>query len=108
METDCQGITRLKIFQDEQGFWKIYHWGRCNPTEGVYGPVSFDMSANGEGTAVFDHGFCIDCFKIRVQGNHLVLEWKTEFKDDSGRGTMKGDDKFRRLKFSLYSDNYRR
>lgn len=97
-----RGITRIRISQDEAGL-VIEAWGKCHPTDCVWGGVRLqpvgdhvDDFRSARGFAIWDPGFATKYVNLVSHRNRLIVEVTTIFKDDSRRANFRMVETLRR------------
>src|SRR3982750_4968948 len=91
VDPKTRGLTRLVISREENG-WGIQAWGRCHPSDCVWGIVPLEPigksvtdSSFNRGFAIWDPGFATNYVTLRLEKGHLFAEMITIFKDRSRR-----------------------
>lgn len=83
---------------------KFIWWGKTHPENSKYGPFELtffgdsvsDESPNKYGYIVSDSGFATRTMTIKLDGEQLVVESFTVFKDDSGRANYRNIQTFKK------------
>jgi hypothetical protein len=95
-------LTHLSISRTG-GTWTIRAWGRCHPTDCDWGRVTLLTLGDSVtdhspkyGFTRWDAGFAETQLTLRVEGEELVAEAYTYFKDNSGRANYRSVMRFRR------------
>lgn len=91
VDQETRGLTALNIVLGAAGF-EVQGFGQCHPTDCDWGftALNFPDDSTGDtnitrGEAVWDFGFSETTLVIHLEGDQLVAETYTIFKDDSGR-----------------------
>lgn len=97
-----RGITRIRISQDGAGL-VIEAWGKCHPTDCVWGGVRLlpvgdhvEDFRSARGFAIWDPGFATKYVNLVSHRNRLIVEVTTVFKDCSQRANFRMVETLRR------------
>lgn len=103
-DPDTGSIPRIEISSTPEGAAELIWWGKTHPKDSKYGPLKLtmlgdsagDKTPNRYGYATGDYGFSDNVFFLRRDGDLIVLEALTVFKDKSGRSNYNKTLRFKR------------
>jgi hypothetical protein len=97
-----RGITSIVVVDGGSG-WSVEAWGKCHPTDCVWGktkltPIgdSVEDDSFDRGFAVWEPGFASKYVEFAMDGGLLRVEIITIFKDRSRRSSFRSVEYFRR------------
>jgi thiol-disulfide isomerase/thioredoxin len=84
-DSSAPGVTQVAIQLREDGYLQAHVWAKCEPTDCDWGIAEIKAS-NGLATSVFDAGFSTTIMEfVAMPDDHLLITYKSDFKDHSGR-----------------------
>ena len=95
VDPETRDITTI-IVKKKNDSWTIQAWGKCHPKDCDWGVVPLNMIGDSTTDKTFDCAFAEWKFdfstkylKMRMQGDQLVVEKITVFKDNSNRSNYR-------------------
>ena len=103
-DSNTRSIPKIEISSRPEGCTDLVWWGRTHPEDSRYGPFDLTMlgdspgddAPNKVGYATQDFGFADEIFVVKRDGDAIVLESLTVFKDDSGRSNYHETPRFKK------------
>ncbi len=94
-DPDTRSVPKVEITEGTTP--ELVWWGKTHPEDSRYGPLKLillgespaDRDPMEYGYAEQDSGFAMRKFILRREGDELLLEMLTIFKDDSGRANFR-------------------
>lgn len=97
-----RGITSIVVANGGSG-WRVEAWGKCHPTDCVWGKIKLTPIGDAveddsfeRGFAVWEPGFASKYVEFAMEGDLLRVEVITIFKDRSRRSSFRSVEYFRR------------
>lgn len=87
IDPDTGGVTRVEIIQENEKF-KVRAWGRCHPTECVWGETDGQSITDDQPFlhVLWIHSFKEESHKVTLlPGGKLQIDTAAHFTDESGR-----------------------
>lgn len=104
VDPETRDISSI-VVKKENDSWTIQAWGKCHPTDCEWGAVPLNMIGDSTTDKTFDCAFAewkfdfsMKYLTMRIQGDKLVVEKITVFKDNSNRSNYRSLDLMKRSK----------